>query len=70
MYDRIVDVPRLVASLPEDGPGHPLVTEMTATLSAHYGRALLPASLAAYRKGVADPYWLGNLILSPKTVAK
>ncbi len=51
MYDRIVDVPRLVASLPEDGPGHPLVTEMTATLSAHYGRALLPASLAAYRNG-------------------
>src|SRR5256885_8486509 len=51
MYERIVDVPRLVASLPEDGPGHPLVTEMTATLSAHYGRALLPASLAAYRNG-------------------
>jgi len=51
MYDRIVDVPRLVATLPEDGPGHPLVPEMTATLAAHYGRPLLPASLAAYRNG-------------------
>ena len=25
MYERVVDVPRLVASLPEDGPGHPIV---------------------------------------------
>jgi hypothetical protein len=24
----------------------------------------------AYRKGVADPYWLGNLILSPQTVPR
>ena len=29
-----------------------------------------PESLAAYRKGVADPYWLGNLILAPKTRGK
>jgi alkylated DNA repair dioxygenase AlkB len=51
MYDRIVDVPRLVAGLPEDGPGHPLVDEMSAILAVHYGRPLLPASLAAYRDG-------------------
>ena len=25
MYERIVDVPRLVATLPDDGPGHPVV---------------------------------------------
>ncbi|MEM6930054.1 MAG: alpha-ketoglutarate-dependent dioxygenase AlkB, partial [Myxococcota bacterium] len=25
MYDRVVDVPRLFASVPDDGPGHPLV---------------------------------------------
>jgi hypothetical protein len=29
-----------------------------------------PAALAAYRKGVADPYWLGNLLLRPATPAK
>jgi beta-mannanase len=29
-----------------------------------------PEALAAYRKAVADPYWLGNLILRPKTSAK
>ena len=29
-----------------------------------------PEALAAYRKGVADPYWLGNLILRPVAVAK
>ena len=51
MYDRIVDVPRLVASLPEDGPGHPLIATMTLALSARYGRQLDRVSLAAYRDG-------------------
>lgn len=51
MYERTVDVPRLVASWPEDGPGHPLVSELAATLSAHYGRPLPRVSLAAYRTG-------------------
>jgi alkylated DNA repair dioxygenase AlkB len=51
MYDRIVDVPRLVASLPEDGPGHPLITDLAAALSARYGRPLPQVSLAAYRDG-------------------
>src|SRR5262249_43647099 len=41
MYDHIVDVPRLMASLPEDGPGHPLVDEMAAILSARCRRPLL-----------------------------
>ena len=51
MYDRVVDVPRLVATLPEDGPGHPVIPEMVAALSAHYGRPLPSVSLAAYRDG-------------------
>jgi len=51
MYDRVVNVPRLVASLPEDGPGHPLVPELAAVLSAHYRRPLEQISLAAYRTG-------------------
>ena len=51
MYDRIVDVPRLVAGLPEDGPGHPLIPGLADALSIRYGRSLHRISLAAYRDG-------------------
>ena len=51
MYERIVDVPRLVAVLPEDGPGHPLLDALGAALVGHYGRAFPHVSLAAYRNG-------------------
>jgi alkylated DNA repair dioxygenase AlkB len=51
MYDRVVEVPRLVATLPEDGPGHPRVPELAAALTEHYGRPLERISLAAYRDG-------------------
>jgi alkylated DNA repair dioxygenase AlkB len=51
MYDRTVDVPRLVAGWPDDGAGHPLLGEMHAILSAHYARPLPCVSLAAYRDG-------------------
>jgi hypothetical protein len=27
MYEQIVDVPRLVATLPDDGPGHPVLLQ-------------------------------------------
>jgi alkylated DNA repair dioxygenase AlkB len=51
MYERMVDVPRLIATLPEDGPGHPLVPELAAALAHRYGRPLPQVSLAAYRSG-------------------
>jgi alkylated DNA repair dioxygenase AlkB len=51
MYERVVDVPRLVATLPDDGPGHPLLDEIGAALAARYGRPLHGPSLAAYRDG-------------------
>lgn len=51
MYDRIVDVPRQFATLPEDGPGHPLLLELGNAVSARYGRPLTEISLAAYRDG-------------------
>ena len=51
MYDRVVDVPRLLASWPADGPGHPLIADLAAALSRHYGRPLPGISLAAYRDG-------------------
>jgi len=51
MYERQVDVPRLYAVLPEDGPGHPLLADLQAALSARYAVALSEISLAAYRDG-------------------
>jgi alkylated DNA repair dioxygenase AlkB len=51
MYDRVVDVPRLVATWPDDGIGHPLLPEMRDALAARYGRPLPRVSLAAYRSG-------------------
>ena len=51
MYERIVDVPRLVATLPDDGPGHPLIPQLADALSGRYGRPLAQISLAAYRDG-------------------
>ena len=51
MYERIVDVPRLMATVPEDGSGHPVLNEMAQALSDRYGRPLLDISLAAYRDG-------------------
>ena len=51
MYERVVDVPRLVATWPDDGPGHPLLPALAAALSARYGRPMARVSLAAYRDG-------------------
>jgi len=51
MYERMVDVPRLVATWPEDGPGHPLIPLVRDALAAHYDRPLPRVSLAAYRDG-------------------
>ncbi len=51
MYDREVAVPRLTATLPEDGPGHPLIGPMCEALVARYGKRLRHVSLALYRHG-------------------
>jgi alkylated DNA repair dioxygenase AlkB len=51
MYDRVVDVPRLVAALPADGPGHPVLDEMRAALARRYGVELPHVSLGYYRDG-------------------
>lgn len=51
MYDRLVDVPRLTASLPADGPiPAPLVEAQTALRDRH-GTALDRIGLALYRDG-------------------
>lgn len=60
MYERIVDVPRLVAGVPDDGPGHPILPEMAAVLSARYRRPLDRVSLACYRDGSDSVAWHGD----------
>lgn len=51
MYERTVDVPRLLATLPDDGPGDPLLEEMRRLLAARYQAELPHLTLALYRDG-------------------
>lgn len=51
MYDRIVDVPRLTASLPRDGAGHPVLDDIVAALTDHLGEWCGRIGLAHYRDG-------------------
>ena len=62
MYDRIVDVPRLVASLPDDGPGHPLLDDIRALLSARYATAFVRVGLGYYRDGSDSVAWHGDTV--------
>jgi alkylated DNA repair dioxygenase AlkB len=60
MYERVVDVPRLVADVPEHFPGHPVLSEAAGVLSARYGLALGRLSLACYRDGRDSVAWHGD----------
>lgn len=51
MYDRVVDVPRLTASVPKCGPGHPVLWEITAALRERFGERMDRIGLALYRDG-------------------
>ena len=60
MYERVVDVPRLVATLPDDGPGHPVLDQASTALTQWYGLALDRVSLAYYRDGRDSVAWHGD----------
>jgi alkylated DNA repair dioxygenase AlkB len=62
MYERTVDVPRLVAALPEDGPGHPLLPEMMRALDQRYSVAFARIGLALYRDGNDSVAWHGDRV--------
>lgn len=51
MYEREVEVPRLLARAPERGPLASLLRGLSVSLSARYGRALDSITLALYRDG-------------------
>jgi alkylated DNA repair dioxygenase AlkB len=67
MYDREVDVPRLLCFYGEDDPlPHPLLDDARAALSAHYGPELgepfRTAGLCFYRDGRDSVAWHGDRI--------
>jgi len=47
----MVDTPRLIASLPGDGSGHPLLVDIAAALSRRYRESMDRVTLALYRDG-------------------
>lgn len=51
MYDRVVDVPRLLATVPDDGVAPPIVDTMALALSARYGVMFEHVHMAFYRDG-------------------
>jgi alkylated DNA repair dioxygenase AlkB len=51
MYDRIVDVPRLTASLPRDGAGHAVLAEVQDALTDRFAERFDRIGLALYRDG-------------------
>lgn len=57
MYEREVDVPRLVASVPKDGGSHPLLRHIQSVLSARYAANFESIGLALYRDGNDSVAW-------------
>lgn len=57
MYERVVDVPRLFARVPEDGPGHPVLATMSRALTRRYGFDMSHITLALYRDGHDSVAW-------------
>ena len=57
MYDRVVDVPRLTASVPRDGPGHPVIRGIADALGERYGATFDLVALALYRDGQDSVAW-------------
>jgi alkylated DNA repair dioxygenase AlkB len=67
MYDRVVDVPRLVAFYADDDPlPHPALAHIRDELSAHYrsdlGEPFVTAGLCQYRDGRDSVAWHGDRI--------
>jgi alkylated DNA repair dioxygenase AlkB len=57
MYEREVDVPRLTASVSDDGLAHPVVLEAARRLGERYALELDAISLAWYRDGNDSVAW-------------
>jgi alkylated DNA repair dioxygenase AlkB len=62
MYERVVAVPRLNATLPQDGPIPGLLEEARQALGARYGENFERLSLAYYRSGRDSVAWHGDYV--------
>lgn len=62
MYDRTVEVPRLVATLPADGAIPPVLEQARALLNAHYQTSFVNISLGYYRDGADSVAWHGDYV--------
>lgn len=62
MYDRVVDVPRLYAVLPSDGPIPEIVERMRSALNGRYETSFCRTSLAYYRSGRDSVAWHGDYV--------
>ncbi len=51
MYQREVDVPRLLATVPDDGPGDPVFGDISRALSRRYATRFNHVHMALYRDG-------------------
>ncbi len=51
MYDKSVDVPRLLAKVAQSGAGQPLIDQMRQAISQRYGEEFVHTSAALYRDG-------------------
>lgn len=51
MYEREVQVPRLLAHIPKHGPGHPIIDDAVRALTRRYGWTLNRVSACYYRDG-------------------
>ena len=72
MYERVVDVPRLLCFYDEDAPlPDPVLTEARAALDAHYrdelGEPFRTAGLCLYRDGRNSVAWHGDRIGRSRT---
>jgi alkylated DNA repair dioxygenase AlkB len=62
MYERTVDVPRLHASVPGDGPMHPAIERMRTVLNERYETTFDRISFALYRDGQDSVAWHGDYV--------
>jgi alkylated DNA repair dioxygenase AlkB len=62
MYERVVTVPRLYATLPQDGPIPPVLEAARGAISARYGENFTRLSLGYYRDGRDSVAWHGDYV--------
>jgi alkylated DNA repair dioxygenase AlkB len=62
MYERSVAVPRLYATLPDDGPIPAVIEAARSAISARYGESFVRLSLGYYRDGGDSVAWHGDYV--------